>query len=84
MDMMKCVAARYHNLEDDDSICLDCEGCEEERDVVEVVRCKDCKYFEKWYKEVACDTGYYCTRANQQSCNLVPDDFCSYGERKDG
>ena len=56
----------------------------ERRDgLVRVVRCKDCKHFAKWYKDVPLDTGYYCTRPNQQSCNLVPDDYCSYGERKD-
>lgn len=50
----------------------------------ELIRCKDCKHFAKWDKNVAPDTGYYCTRPNQQSCNLVPEDYCSYAERKDG
>lgn len=59
-------------------------ACEDVRDfpaadVVEVVRCKDCKWFEKWYKELPpYDTGFYCTRPNQQSANLLPTDFCSY------
>ena len=54
-------------------------------DVVEVVRCKDCKWLEKWHKELPLyDTGLYCTRPNQQSVNLLPTDYCSYGERKDG
>ena len=52
-------------------------------DVVKVVRCGECKWFEKWYKDLPpYDTGYYCTRPNQQSANLKPTDFCSYGERK--
>lgn len=38
-------------------------------DVTPVVRCKDCQYF-KMYK---CRMGY-----------SSHDDFCSYGERKDG
>ena len=38
-------------------------------DVAPVVRCKDCRYF-KMYK---CRMGY-----------SKHDDFCSYGERKDG
>lgn len=38
-------------------------------DAVPVVRCKDCRYF-KMYK---CRMGY-----------SSHDDFCSYGERKDG
>lgn len=49
----------------------------------DIIRCKDCKHFAKWDKNVAPDTGYYCTRPNQQSCNLVPEDYCSYAERKD-
>ena len=47
-----------------------------------IVRCKDCKHFAKWGKNVAPDTGYYCIRPNQQTCNLVPEDYCSYAERK--
>ena len=45
-------------------------------DVVEVVRCKDCKYlmFSDCYGE--------CKRNH---LGIVrPDDFCSFGERKDG
>lgn len=54
-------------------------------DVAEVVRCKDCKWLEKWHKELPpYDTGLYCTRPNQQSMNLLPTDYCSYGEAKHG
>ena len=54
-------------------------------DVVAVVRCRECKWLEKWHKELPLyDTGLYCTRPNQQSVNLLPTDYCSYGERKDG
>lgn len=45
-------------------------------DAVEVVRCKDCKYlmFSDCYGE--CGQGHM---------GIVrPDDFCSYGERKEG
>lgn len=44
-------------------------------DVVEVVRCKDCKYlmFSDMYGE--------CSQAHMGI--VRPDDFCSYGERKD-
>lgn len=52
-------------------------------DVAEVVRCKDCKWLEKWHKELPpYDTGLYCTRPNQQSMNLLPTDYCSYGEKR--
>ena len=40
-------------------------------DVVEVVRCKDCKHY------------LFCCRTIRTGGNR-PDDFCSYGERKDG
>ena len=41
-------------------------------DAVEVVRCKDCKH----YNEGFC-VGYHAHH------DTMPDDFCSYGERKD-
>ena len=41
-------------------------------DVVPVVRCKDCKHY---------DIGGSCIICGFQS--RKPDDFCSYGERKD-
>ena len=45
-------------------------------DVVEVVRCKDCKHlmFSDMYGE--------CSQAHMGI--VRPDDYCSYGERKDG
>ena len=44
-------------------------------DAVPVIRCGDCKYYHYSHKEQRCDL-----------CNkvlLLPDDFCSYGERKE-
>ena len=46
-------------------------------DVVEVVRCKDCRMFVD-NKEALVT---YCTR-ECKSLTVNPDDFCSYGERK--
>ena len=46
-------------------------------DVAPVVRCKDCKH---------CDPeNYHCDHAMSTAAPLrrKPDDFCSYGERKD-
>ena len=42
----------------------------------DLVRCKDCKHYE------SCEGGkdFCCWHAT----GIVPDDFCSYGERKDG
>ena len=45
-------------------------------DVVEVVRCKDCKYY----------VANYCARDIKGRTNMFymeSDDFCSYGERRD-
>lgn len=48
-------------------------------DAIEVVRCKDCKWF-----EMDNTGGAYC---NHPTCGLFngyePDAFCSYGERKE-
>ena len=45
-------------------------------DVVEVVRCKDCKHY----------IAYYCTRDIKGRTNMfymTENDYCSYGERKE-
>ena len=60
-------------------------------DAVEVVRCLECKH---WHEEtgfcekhsyfVDCD-GVCCSPADSPNWTMFdPDDFCSYGERKDG
>ena len=49
-------------------------------DAVPVVRCKDCKH---WHKDtVFC--GYMSYDEASERVNWYADDFCSYGERKDG
>ena len=48
-------------------------------DAVEVVRCKDCKRWER-YTEVNRDYG----GCRRYSSTMRYDDFCSYGERKGG
>lgn len=54
-----------------------------DNDVVPVVRCKDCKHYKtrsqsaKWKPKAPC-----CTRA--ANIFTKPDDFCSYGERREG
>lgn len=49
-------------------------------DAVEIVRCKDCKH---WHKDtVFCGYGSYGEAPKR--VNWYADDFCSYGERKDG
>ena len=47
-------------------------------DAVPVVRCKDCKHRGKLYRNHLCD------HPKAILGRVVDDDFCSYGERKDG
>lgn len=65
----------------DDAICLIDDA--PTVDAVEVVRCRDCKNYVKFESsligEVMCCTGQGSVNIQKQ-----PDDFCSYGERKDG
>lgn len=58
----------------DDAMCLIDDATTV--DAVEVVRCRDCKHlmFSDFYGE--------CKRGNLGI--VKPEDFCSYGERKDG
>ena len=48
-------------------------------DVIEVVRCKDCKEYRKWYDNGDC----ICMRLGSYYGDTKPTDYCSYGERKD-
>ena len=60
---------------------LDSGYFETGRDLVEVVRCKDCKHYDK--------TTLGNNRDRRMCTKFLgltipnPDDFCSYGERKD-
>lgn len=54
-------------------------------DVVPVVHCKDCKHFN--HKRMECENEAVSTDHEggaQYSLNFWLDDFCSYGERRDG
>ena len=52
-------------------------------DVVEVVRCKDCKYYTDYMAYTKNFKSHYCSGGFVDSnMALHPDDFCSYGERK--
>ena len=55
-------------------------------DVSQVVRCKDCKHCRELNRKDRIEEAYadgvlWCTN---QSDGVWPDDFCSYGERKEG
>ena len=52
-------------------------------DAVEVVRCRDCKRCFKHTTKRNRQCMWICMR-NDTDLYVRPDDFCSYGERKDG
>ena len=52
-------------------------------DAVPVVRCRDCKHYKPQKKSAHWENrANYCNRV--VTIKMQPDDFCSYGERKDG
>ena len=51
-------------------------------DVVEVVRCCDCKYCETVIHSVIDEPKWFCTRM-VRAFDVDPTSFCSYGERKE-
>lgn len=56
-------------------------------DAVPVVRCRDCKYYksgELLYPNKFCFRLKHPTENRVIGYNFGPDDFCSYGERRDG
>ena len=55
----------------------------EDPDIVKVVRCRDCRWGRK---HRMFDLEYFqCERSSLPEYYIVePDDYCSYGERKDG
>ena len=54
---------------------------ERSRDIVEVVRCKDCRWYKTNYMWNGTEVKICAREAYEPRRNA--DDFCSYGERKD-
>ena len=48
-------------------------------DVVEIIRCKDCKNSSHWYRDRR-----ICTLWTDDGAAVFEDGYCNYGERKDG
>lgn len=69
----KGIADEIPNIEERCSCFMD------KADVVEVVRCKDCKHFRVW--ETGSPTCEHWTYVDDVSTD--PDAFCSYGERRE-
>ena len=57
-----------------------CDDFKNKADLVEVVRCKDCKYCTK---AVSIENTYFCV-VGTNAFDTELDNFCSYGERKGG
>ena len=57
-------------------VCIPCDAEVISADAVQLVRCKDCRWYEPKYKdkEYDCPQGLY---------SVYADDYCSHGERKD-
>lgn len=53
---------------------------------IDIVFCKECRWYKKW-KTIGRDDGYCeyarMTQDGLQYVNANPDDFCSYGERSE-
>lgn len=47
-------------------------------DAVEVVRCKDCKHSEHWYRDKR-----RCFLWNEEGIDVFEDGYCSYGKRRE-
>lgn len=50
-------------------------------DAVPIIRCRECKYIRAYSKQTF--MAYYCENIRGPAEDIEPDDFCSYGERKD-
>lgn len=52
-------------------------------DVAEVVRCRDCKYYDKKYHQCKLHSEEPDQYSTGFIFNMQEDDFCSYGERRE-
>ena len=77
---MTCKDCIHHNVcQDEYKDKLKCSDFKNKADFVEVVRCKDCKYFTK---EMIGDS-LECTCTHSLAMvGITTDKYCSYGERK--
>jgi hypothetical protein len=73
-----CGCADGTQYEDVERLKHDCASFKSKADVVEVVRCKDCKHFCPYEGEE--HKGDCAELVGLESC-VYEDDFCSYGEK---
>ena len=80
-DLVRSNSARYHHVDD----VIAAIAGQPTVDAVEVVRCKDCKSCMFCYPEKQIDKeatpAWYCKLLKG---SRRPDDFCSFGERREG
>lgn len=72
----------YEQLDDVEKFC---EHYKHTKNIVEVVRCKDCKHYRNKenslvYDDDTCDILYYIDGTHRTACEQ---DFCSYGKLKE-
>ena len=73
---------KYSNLSKTDKECI-AAVFERFENMVEVVRCKDCKHYCLSYSAKP-NEARWCELSIEQNEYPKPNDFCSYGEREDG
>ena len=57
-----------------------CGMCEAYRTAEPIVRCRDCRYFDKYpHDEIT-----VCYRFDNEEPIVEPDGFCAWGERREG
>lgn len=74
-----CSICRWEGTEN----CAECEHPIDDLpiiDAVPVVRCKDCKYSEHWYKD---KRRCFFWVVNEVGIGVFEDGFCNYAERKE-
>ena len=75
-------AYSYSQQNQENNMCKICEFevYKTNPDIVEVVRCKDCRFFEA---DDGLKDGVLCLQHGHKFSVPKPDDFCSYGERRE-
>lgn len=67
----------YYHKED----AIACLECLPSADVVEVVRCEDCRYCDKYHNWN--NREYFGCNYNGEITEVLADHYCSYGERRE-
>ena len=77
-------AYAYGNRLEPEGYCVEVEDIQTlpAADVVEVVRCQDCKHWNKnYYQDI--ETCFEHRNVDGTEQAMRPDDYCSYGEKRD-